>query len=119
MGNGNAEAERVIQVLRSYFEALENGTAHLILPAPTHKWKFWKGGLTLERMRRGLQSIDDYLNHPSQHGWAERNYIGGPTKFDRGPDLSRLPDNALFAMFQELDDVLGEQADAAASLKFP
>ncbi|MBI2846825.1 MAG: hypothetical protein HYX82_02980 [Chloroflexi bacterium] len=104
------EIQEVMRILGVYFSAQENGTAASILPNPSHVWRFWRDGISLARMRQGIQEIDEYLNDPAQHGWAERNYPGGPVKFDSGPDLSRLPDNALVAMFQELDSVLAAES---------
>lgn len=108
------EVSRVMAVLDKYFQALEDGTVDTLLPSPTYEWRFWKDGLTLERMRRGLENIDDYLNADSQHGWAERNYPGGATTFDGGPDLNRLPDAALVSMFIELDSALASSAPRGA-----
>ncbi len=102
-----AEEEKAVHsVLRSYYEALEDGSAASIVPKPKYAWRFWQGGLTLERMRRGIQQLDDYLNERPQHDWAENNAPGGAVKFDAGPDISRLPDAALIALFQELDAAL-------------
>ncbi len=102
------ELEAVLTILRSYYDALQDGTASVIVAKPTYKWRYWTDGLTVERMRKGLEDIDEYLNEGPQHQWAENNAVGGPTKFDAGPDLSRLSDWALIAMFQELDEALAE-----------
>lgn len=102
------ELEAVLTILRSYYDSLEDGTASTIVPKPMYRWRYWTGGLTVERMRAGLEDIDEYLNEGPQHQWAENNAPGGPTKFDTGPDLARLSDSALIAMFQELDAALAD-----------
>lgn len=104
--------EAVLAVLGRYFDALEEGRADAILPDPSYRWRFYLGEMTVERMRAGLEKLDAYVNHPSQHNWAQTNH-GAPrgVTFERGPDLSRLPDLAVVAMFQELDGVF---ADAEA-----
>jgi hypothetical protein len=102
------ELEAVLTILRSYYDSLEDGTASTIVPKPMYKWRYWKDGLTVDRMRAGLEDIDEYLNEGPQRQWAENNATGGPRKFDTGPDLSRLSDGALIAMFQDLDAALAD-----------
>ena len=102
--------QRVVALLCRYFESLEGGTAEMLYPAPDHVWRWYRGEMTVERMRGALEALDEYLNAMPQHNWAE-SHASRP--FDAGPDLSRLPTGAMLAMFQELDAVFAAQAAGA------
>lgn len=89
-----------------YFEALEDGTAQHLYPDPTYQWRFYQGDCTIERFRKLLRNLDAYW-------WGQRSWgplqnsapIGGWTA---GPELSRLPDPAVMALYQEIDALLAK-----------
>ena len=104
--------EAVLAILGRYFDALESRQAAAIFPDPSYRWRFYEGQMSLDRMRAGILLLDRYVNESSQRNWAQTNH-GGPRgiTFDTGPELSRLPDAALIAMFQQLDAVLADIRD--------
>ncbi len=86
---------RVFEVLDRYFSSIENGTTGFILPDPAYKWK----------RKIALQEIRELLVELDQYWWNQRGYT--PLKgYTAGPELSRLPDNAVWALAQELDSLL-------------
>ena len=101
-------------ILGRYFDALEDGSAAHLFPNPAYRWNHYPESFALEDMRARLKDIDEYMANNSQRNWAERehgNHIGTQANnpgnpievFTAPPDLSRLPDNAVLALFQELD----------------
>ena len=100
----------LLAVLDRYFEALENGAANQLQPDPSYVWRIYAGEMTSERLRRGLRDIDEYLE--AQIGWVNNNLpeVKLEGLFQDGPELNRLPDNAVECLFQELDSLLAQEA---------
>lgn len=97
-----ALVQRVMAVLDLYFAALENGEAERIAPAPNYQWQYWPQ-ISLEWMRQRIKSLDEY--------WWQQHTWGRLREYEAGPDLSRLPDGALIAMFQELDAIFAHEEE--------
>ena len=108
--------QKVQEVLGRYFLALKENTAHLKMPNPFYKWRHYNEEDRMpSAFRSQLIALDAYLNSESQHNWANMN---AKTVFDQGPNLARLTDSSMLAMFQELDVLYAnhfdEQKPAAA-----
>ena len=106
-----ASTDKVLAVYHRYWQLLEDGKAQYIYPNPEYQWRWFqvKGDVTIERLRTGLAGIDGYLAQPGQWNWAKNNRHEVYTK---PPEMSRLPDAALLAMFQELDAIYAESEGA-------
>ncbi len=103
--------QKVQGLLRDYFELLQNGTAGLHMADPTYRWRHYdEHDRSLEALRLRLADIGAYLNANPQHDWVNRQ---AHTTFEAGPDLNRLPDGAMLAMFQQLDALYAEHLGEA------
>lgn len=99
------ESDAETAILKRYFYALQHGRADKIQPMPFYRWQFYAEGRTeLIHFRVNLEKLDNYLNSESQRNWAQTNNGNArDVTYEAGPDLSRLPDNAVIALYQELD----------------
>lgn len=106
------ETTAIMAVLDRWFDALQDGSAALRFPDTGYVWRFYTGVMTVQRIRVAVADMDEYMY--KQIGWVHSS--GGMPEATRGPDLGRMPDHALMAMFQELDGLLAEiEAKAAAA----
>lgn len=101
------QSDQVMALLDRFFQALESGTAKYLSPELGYSWKYYKGEVTIERLRAGLIDLDKYM--AEQHIWVNNNSLRAKQEgpFDAAPELSQLPDAAVWLMFQELDNFLG------------
>ena len=90
-------------ILRSYFEALQAGNDALKLPDPAYHWRHYDAQ-DREVFRERLADLDAYLRAPPQADWVMRvrKEVLSP------PELSRLSDGPMLAMYQELDTVYAD-----------
>lgn len=89
--------DKIFAILDRYFAALENGTTAFLMPDPKYRWR---RKVTLEQMRSLLKELDDYW-------WEQRSYSTiAELQPEAGPELNRLPDNAVWALAQELDEII-------------
>lgn len=105
----DATTTKVMAVLDRYFAALQDGTAAHLYSTPGYVWRFYNGEMTVERLRQGLAGIDEYLWAEGQRYHVAREHrdtAGNTATYDAGPELSRLPDHALYALFEEMDGIL-------------
>ena len=100
------EVAAVHEVLEAYYRAIVDGTADRIFPNPMHKWRYYKGGMTIGRMKEKVEDLDEYWDDPAQIGYVNRTARDGKNDADKGPGLSRLPAEAMVSLWQELDSVL-------------
>lgn len=105
---------KVLAVLDRYADVLNDGSSVHLYPDPGYEWKAYKD-MTVEQMRAKLLDADTYIS--GQQGWVERNKAAG--SIDAGPELIRLPDAALVAMFQELDAVYASEPLPASAAPPP
>lgn len=101
----------VIDLLDRWFEAVQDGSVATRFPDTGYTWRFYKGEMTMERIRKAIHDLDEYMQ--AQISWVKNT---GRTMPDatRGPDLGRMPDHALMAMFQEIDTLLAYLDQPAA-----
>ena len=101
-----AEVKAVHEVLSAYYRAIVDGTAERIFPNPMHKWRYYKGGMTIGRMKEKVADLDEYWDDSAQVNWVNNNKHADARAVDKGPGLSRLPAEAMVALWQELDSIL-------------
>ena len=114
MPSSNEELiKKTIEVLDKYFFALEKHRHKTMLPHPKYQWKYYSD-LTIKRIREGIEKLALFLNAAAQHNWAQTSRH---EKFDKGPDLCRLPDQQLWSMMQELDTLfaISKQKESEAN----
>lgn len=108
--------EKVLALLRRYWADLEDGSAKYHLPDPTYQWRHYsEAKQTLDHARAALTECDVFWEHNGNLAWANANR-GKPRGqvFDAGPGLSRLPDAALMALWQELDGLYADEVERQA-----
>lgn len=100
---------QVLTILRRYWDALEAGRAAYLMPSIDFTWRHYQEeGWGVEAMRERLIDMDEYLNGASNVGWANTHSPGKDNNLNAGPGMNRLPDQAVIAMFQELDAIYAE-----------
>lgn len=92
---------RVHDVLRKWFNALEDGTVEHLLPDPHYERPSHKRPWTDSDLETLIKVIDDYV-------WEQRNWAEGTHKkaFDEGPGFNRLQPPQRLAFAQELEQAL-------------
>ena len=105
--------KKTVEILDTYFFALEKNRHKTLLPHPKYQWKYYSD-LTIKRIREGIEKLDLFLNAEPQHNWAQTSRN---EKFDKGPELCRLPDQQLWSMMQELDAIfaIAKQKESEAN----
>ena len=90
-----------------YYAALEDGSAQYLLPDPDYKWVHYKESeRTAEALRERLAGLDAYWLSQINYVQSDQGKRTGLT-FNAGPELSRLEDAQVLALYQELDTVFG------------
>ena len=95
-------SDDVFAVLRKYQDILDNHQEDYITYDLKYTWMYYTNN-DIKRFRDDIIYLDQYWMY--QH-----NYVLENTNKDctHGPELNRLPDNALLAMFQEIDEILAK-----------
>ena len=100
----------ILNILTKYFKLIESNDVEYILPNNNYKWLYYdESKRTLIYITELLKQIDDYWEYTGNLDWAQREHgtINNLT-FLKGPGLSRLPDDAKLALWQELDTIYSE-----------
>ena len=102
-GSANEEVCAITDVLQGWFEALEQGTAHLRLPDPAYQRRGNKPFWTPEELETLIEAIDTRIDR--ELSWAGKNKQMMCTA---GSGFHRLELPQRLAMAQALDAVLAE-----------
>lgn len=109
----DGQRQDLFAILVRYFDALQDGSAERMRCQALYQWRYFFGEMTMERLRRAWEGIDTYLGW--QLNWVNQQRERHNLPFaEAGPEMNRLPDDALVAMMQEIDGFL---ADAGLSQK--
>lgn len=101
-----AHIGQLFAILSKYFDALESGKLGRLHPVPNYVWKYYKGEMTLKRIREAWEGIDSYLSAFQQINWVNTHKKIDAPDYTAGSGLNRLPDPQLWAMMQEIDTLL-------------
>lgn len=88
------------EVLRDWFDALQDGTAHYRMPDPSYKRPEGCEPWTNGRIATMLLDIDEYVAAPAQRNYAKANY---GIVADAGPGYMRLEHAQRIALAQDLE----------------